>query len=89
MERRRGHLVTLTLRCACGPQGLGRAVALQKPVADFLRRLVARTLARQFSSAFDEACRPHQFAFSTEALAHFLQVSTDIDPNYGHDFFCG
>ena len=50
--------------------GLGRIVALQKPngrvrgivVGDFLRRLVARSLAQFFSSNLQEACQPFQFA---------------------------
>ena len=49
---------------------LGRMVALRKPngrvrglvMGDTFRRLVARTLAQQFSAAFDTACRPFQFA---------------------------
>jgi len=54
-------------------------------VGDFLRRLVARTLAQQFSQHIDEATRPHQFALSTragaEALAHCLQLETDSHPH--------
>ena len=53
-------------------------------VRDFLRRLVARTLTQQFGSAFDDACRPHQFALftqdGTETLGHFLQASIDMCP---------
>ena len=55
--------------------GLGRLVAVRKPaggvrgivVGDFLRRLVARTLAQQFATAFDQATRPHQYALATRA----------------------
>ena len=74
--------------------GLGRIVALQKPkgrvrgivVGDFLRRLVARSLAQFFfSSNLQEACQPFQFALSTragtEALAHALQAATEADPD--------
>ena len=72
---------------------LGRIVALQKPngrvrgivVGDFLRRLVARSLAQIFSSNLQEACQPFQFALSTragtEALAHALQAATEADPD--------
>ena len=72
--------------------GLGRLVAVRKPaggvrgliVGDFLRRLVARSLAQQFATAFDLATRPHQYALATragaEALAHTLQVECDQDP---------
>ena len=53
---------------------LGRMTALRKPdggvrgivVGDFLRRLVARTLAQQFSKAVLEATTPFQFALSTK-----------------------
>ena len=73
--------------------GLGRIVALQKPngrvrgivVGDFLRRLVARSLAQIFSSNLQEACQPFQFSLSTragtEALAHALQAATAADPD--------
>ena len=92
------HAVAARLACAqlplCASQalGLGRLIAVRKPsgsvrgivVGDFLRRLVARTLAQQFGSAFDLATRPHQYALTTragaEALAHTLQVQCDQDP---------
>ena len=72
--------------------GLGRIVALTKPsgrvrgivVSDFLRRLVARTLAQQFASSFHDACSPHQFALSTrsgvDAVVHALAASVELDP---------
>ena len=53
-------------------------------VGDFLRRLVARSLAQHFASQFDHECHPHQFALSTragaEALVHGLQLTTEADP---------
>ena len=70
---------------------LGRMTALRKPdggvrgivVGDFLRRLVARTLAQQFSKAVWEATAPFQFALSTkagtEAVTHALQALTSLD----------
>ena len=72
---------------------LGRMTALSKPdggvrgivVGDFLRRLVARTLAQQFSQAVLEAISPFQFALSTragtEAVTHALQALTSKDEN--------
>ena len=72
--------------------GLGRLIAIRKPaggvrgivVGDYLRRLVARTLAQHFAPAFDVATRPHQYALATragtEALAHSLQLECEIDP---------
>ena len=72
---------------------LGRMTALSKPdggvwgivVGDFLHRLVARTLAQQFSQAVLEATSPFQFALSTragtEAVTHALQALTRIDEN--------
>ena len=72
---------------------LGRLVALRKPsggarglvVGDLLRRLVARTLAQQFSQQLNAACHPHLYALSTrtgaEALVHTLQAKTQADPH--------
>ena len=72
---------------------LGRMTALKKPqggvrgivCGDFLRRIVARTLAQQLSPEFENACAPFQFALSTragtESVAHALQASTALDPN--------
>ena len=72
---------------------LDRMTALSKPdggvrgivVGDFLRRLVARTLAQQFSQAVLEATSPFQFALSTragtEAVTHALQAHTSLDEN--------
>ena len=73
--------------------GLGRMIALQKPsggvrglvVGDFLRRLVARSLAQHYASDFDAKCHPFQYALSTradtEALIHTLQLTTELDPS--------
>ena len=48
------------------------------------RRLVARTLARQFAKDFEEECAPFQYALSTRAgtdcVGHFLRAATDTDP---------
>ena len=69
----------------------GRMTALSKPdggvrgivVGDFLRRLVARTLAQQYSQAVLKATSPFQFALSTragtEAVTHALQALTSLD----------
>ena len=71
---------------------LGRMVALRKPngrvrglvMGDTFRRLVARTLAQQFSAAFDTACRPFQFALGTragtEAAARAVRALCERDP---------
>ena len=73
--------------------GLGRLVALQKPngrvrglvIGDLLRRLVARSLAQQFSQHIHQACSPHQYALSTragtEAVVHAITSATELDPN--------
>ena len=49
-----------------------------------LRRLVARTLAKQFAKDFEEECAPFQYALSTRAgtdcVGHFLRAATDTDP---------
>ena len=72
---------------------LGRMVALQKPngrvrglvMGDVFRRLVARTLAQQFSPQFQTATAPHQYALATraggEALARSVRVATELQPN--------
>ena len=68
-------------------------IALQKPsggvrglvVGDFLRRLVARSLAQHYASDFDAKCHPFQYALSTragtEAFIHTLQLTTELDPS--------
>ena len=70
----------------------GSLVALQKPdggvrgivVGDTLRRLVAKTLAKQYSKDFEAACSPFQFALptraGTECVAHVLRTATELDP---------
>ena len=66
---------------------MGQMTALQKAngwirgfvVGDVIRRLVAKTLAKQFIT------KPFQYALSTragcESIAHVVQVMTDRDPN--------
>ena len=48
-------------------------------------RLVAKTLAQQFGTVFDEETAPYQFALSTragtDALSHLLRATTETDPN--------
>ena len=68
---------------------VGRLTALQKPdggvrgivVGDILRRLVARTTAKQA----EKATAPFQYALSTKAgcecIAHIVQSLTDVDSN--------
>ena len=67
--------------------------ALSKPdggvrgivVGDILKRLVARTVSKQFMKEAEEATTPYQYAFSTragcECVAHILQSSTELDEN--------
>ena len=81
-----------TIAAAIG-LGLGRMIALQKPsggvrglvVGDFLRCLVARSLAQHYASDFDAKCHPFQYALSTragtEAFIHTLQLTTELDPS--------
>ena len=53
-------------------------------VGDILRRLVARTIAKQVSKQAEAATAPFQYALSTKAgcecVAHILQTLTDLDP---------
>ena len=70
---------------------MGRLTALSKPdggvrgivVGDILRRMVARTMARQFSKKVEVATAPFQYALSTKAgcecVAHILQTVTNLD----------
>ena len=48
------------------------------------RRLVAKTLARQFGKAVEAVCAPYQFALSTRAgtdcVGHGIRAFTDADP---------
>ena len=50
-----------------------------------LRRLTARTLAKQFAKDFESECAPFQFALSTRAgtdcVGHLLRAATDVNPN--------
>ena len=49
-----------------------------------LRRLVARTLAKQFGAEFEARCSPFQCALSTRAgtdcVGHMLRAATDASP---------
>ena len=49
-----------------------------------LRRLVARTLAKQFIKVFEAECSPFQYALSTRAgtdcVGHMLRAATDARP---------
>ena len=75
------------------PQEACRITALSKPdggvrgivVGDILRRLVARTISKQFMKEAEEATAPYQYALSTragcECVAHILQSSTELDEN--------
>ena len=48
------------------------------------RRLVAKSLARQFSDEVESACSPFQFALSTRAgtdcVGHAFRAATDANP---------
>ena len=50
-----------------------------------VRRLVARTLAKQFASEFEAECTPFQYSLSTRAgidcVGHMLRAATDLDPD--------
>ena len=68
------------------------ATALQKPEGGIrgistttsFRRLVAKTMAKQFMTDVEQACAPFQFALSTRAgtdcVGHAVRVATDHDP---------
>ena len=72
---------------------LGRMTALKKDngkirgivAGSIVRRLVCKTVAKQFSDHFLERTSPFQFALQTkagtDALAHALRLVTDSDPD--------
>ena len=89
------YYVAETLARAEIPEPIRKALALARMTAldkgaskvrgiaagDTFRRVVAKTLAQQFASEFDEACAPYQFALSTRAgtdcVGHALrEIST-------------
>ena len=93
-------LVQVVSKLACGdvPEEvidgirLWRLTALNKPggvreivVGDIIRRLVARTMAKQVAKKAEKATAPFQYALSTKAgcecIAHILQALTDRDAN--------
>ena len=71
---------------------VGRMTALTKPdggvrgivVGDVFRRLVARTIAQQFTPMAEGATHPFQYALSTragtECVAHVVQALSELDP---------
>ena len=85
----RGHIPPTALQVL----RLGRLTALNKPdggvrgivVSDVLRRLVARTIAKQCSLVAEEATAPFQYALRTragcECVSRVLQTLTDLDPS--------
>ena len=72
---------------------MGRITALRKSdggvrgivVGDLFRRLVSRTLAKQFAQQVEDATAPFQCALKTragcECVAHIFQSLTEIDPS--------
>ena len=63
------------------PDGGVRGIATGSSV----RRLVARTLAKQFTKVFESECAPFQYALSTRAgtdcIGHMVRAATDNDPS--------
>ena len=72
---------------------MGQMTALQKAnggirgivVGDVIRKLVVKTITKQFMTRFEDATKPFQYALSTrarcESMAHVAQVMADMDPN--------
>ena len=58
---------------------------------DSLRRLVARTLAKQYGAEMEEACSPHQYALSTragtECVSHLVRTLLEENPENTVLFF--
>ena len=92
------YYVAETLARAEIPAGIRKGIALARMTAldkgsakvrgiaagDTFRRVVAKTLAQQFSEEFDDACAPYQFALSTRAgtdcVGHALREITHQHP---------
>ena len=72
---------------------MGRMTALRKSdggvrgivVGDLFRRLVSRTLAKQFAQQVEDATAPFQYALKTragcECVAHIFHSLTEVDPS--------
>ena len=77
----RSALALSQLTAVLKPNGKVRGIA----AGDTLRRLVEKTLAKQFVAAFQEEVAPHNFGLAsrcgTDALVHLLRASTDLDEN--------
>ena len=67
--------VPASLTTSCQPLDLG--VSSRLVVGDFLRRLVARTLAQLFAASLAEACLPQQYALGSRVGA---QARCAADP---------
>ena len=70
-----------TMTALAKPDGGVRGIATGSSV----RRLVGRTLAKQFTKVFEAECAPFQYALSTRAgtdcIGHMVMVATDRDAN--------
>ena len=73
-------LRTGTLTALLKPNGKVRGIV----AGDSLRRLVARTLSKQFGPEMEAACAPYQYALSTragtECVSHLLRAAVEADP---------
>ena len=72
-------LMSARLTALTKPDGGVRAIA----TGCSLRRLVARTLTKQFASVFEDECAPFQYALSTRAgtdcVGHMFRAATDAN----------
>ena len=72
-----GARLTALLKPKSGVRGIATGCTV--------RRLVARTLAKQFMKAFEAECAPFQYALSTRAgpdcVGHMLRAASDANPN--------
>ena len=77
-------LMGVRLKALSKPDGGVRAIA----TGCSLRRLVARTLAKQFAAEFEDECAPFQYALSTRAgtdcVEHMLRAATDLNGHATH-----
>ena len=73
-------LRTGTLTALLKPNGKVRGIV----AGDSLRRLVARTLSKQYGPEMEAACAPYQYALSTragtECVSHLCRAAVEADP---------
>ena len=91
------HIAQIMARAQIPPEvatalSTGALTAIQKPAGgirgivagEAMKRLVSKTLAKQFAPELQAACLPYQFGLSTRAgtdcVGHIIRAATDANP---------